>query len=154
MERNISLVGEKASRYPTNSITPLADQGEGGLDSTLSVYSYSKLYYDVTTLRGVSHYKLTKLTGYWTLQEGGLGISNTKVRLNLAGPSDAGCDGLCTQSSDHSVSTSFTVNGKSSWIPVIKSKYNVLSAYMTATISEGSSKWNVKYTHNLFNKLN
>ncbi|XZF77795.1 hypothetical protein ACSBO6_09690 [Bacillus sp. AL-1R] len=146
-----SVFGEASINPNSNPVSALSfDKGGGALDSTLSVYSFSRLYYNVTSISGRDHYGLTKVTGYWTLQDTSTGIKNTKVKIGQTGISDAGCGTCQNQTQDYAVGTSFSITPPSTWKPVIKGTFNKVGSTLSCTVTEGSQSWNVTFTNNLW----
>ncbi|MBG9581527.1 hypothetical protein ABE42_20510 [Bacillus thuringiensis] len=145
-----TFFGEVSINPNAGEVSSFADHGGGELDSTLSVYSHSRLYYNITTINGKQHYGLTKVTGYWTLQDATTGIKNTKVRIGQTGLSEAGGNINSGQYKDYSTGTSFTIIPPQTWLPIFQGKGNKIGAYQTCTITKGSQSWNVGFTHNLW----
>ncbi|WML37960.1 hypothetical protein RCG19_11940 [Neobacillus sp. OS1-2] len=127
------------------------DTGKGGLDSTLSVYSYSRVYYEIVKggSGNINHYDITKATGYWTLQDVSTGIKNTNVTLQQWGTSTIGGVHTVNNSKKFDVGTSFSVVADAKWEPVSRATGTVVNAVMRCTITEGSSSWNVIFINSV-----
>ncbi|XZF77797.1 hypothetical protein ACSBO6_09700 [Bacillus sp. AL-1R] len=126
------------------------DIGKGALDPTLSVYSYSRVYYNIIMVGTVKHYDLVKATGYWTLQDATTGIKNTNVTLQQYGYTNVGGNRIVNGSQKFDVGTSFTVNADPDWVPVFKYTGSVVNAVQRCTITEGSSSWSATFINNVF----
>lgn len=130
--------------------TPLDDNGNGELDESKSVYSYSRIYYDLKKYNKISHVGISRVTGYWTLQESKYGLTDTKLRISQAGPSDAVCSGnSMKQTTLYSVKNPFDISTDSKWCPVTVGTISQVEAIMTAKVTDGSEKFDVVFRHSL-----
>ncbi|MBB2479714.1 hypothetical protein H5P36_05885 [Bacillus sp. APMAM] len=138
-----------------SNIQPFADRGKEDYDPTGSVKAYSRIYYDITTKDGQTHYAITKVTRGWTSYDAFISFKNTKVKISQTGATKySGCNaGFCDdqiETKTVSGSTFSYTSPMTSWKPVVNTTYTMIGVKQTATLYDNSSSWNFTFDNILF----